>query len=71
MFLIIVGWLCLVFSYRVEVLGVFFLCYVGVLVYDKFILLLFKLYIVDYISLCIVLIIVVVLCYVWMIFIVM
>ena len=65
-----VGWLCLVFSHRVEVLGVLSLCYVGVLVYDKFTLSLPKSYIVDYISLRIALTTVVVLCHAWMIFIV-
>lgn len=64
----IIGWLCLVFSHRVEVLGVLSLCYVAILMYDKFTLSLPKVQIVSYISLRIGLTTVVVIAHAWMIY---
>jgi hypothetical protein len=64
----IIGWLSLVFSHRVEVLGLLSLSYVGILMYDKFTLSLPKVQIVSYISLRIALTTVVVLSHAWMIY---
>ena len=63
----IIGWLCLVFSSDVKVLGILSLSYVAILVYDKFSLSLPKSEIVSYISLRMALTTVVVLCHAWMI----
>lgn len=64
----IIGWLCLVFSSDVKVLGILSLSYVAILVYDKFSLSLPKSEIVSYISLRMTLTTVVVMCHAWMIF---
>ncbi|GEM_PF-184531 len=64
----IIGWLCLVFSGDVKVLGVLSASYVAVLFYDKYALSLPKLQIVSYISLRMLLTSVVVITHAWMIF---
>ncbi len=63
----IIGWLCLVFSGDVKVLGVLSLAYLGMLVYDKFALALPKGLIMSYISVRITLTTLVVICHAGMI----
>lgn len=64
----IVGWLCLVFSGDVRVLGVLSVSYLAMLVYDKFTLVLTKDDIIQYIQLRMVLTTVVVITHGWMIY---
>lgn len=63
----IIGWLCLVFSGDIKVLGVLSLAYLSMLVYDKFVLALPKSLIMSYISLRITLTTLVVVCHAAMI----
>lgn len=65
----IIGWLCLVFSGNITVLGVLSLSYLAVFYYDKNHLVLEKDEIVSYITLRMVLTTVVVVCHAWLIFI--
>ncbi len=64
----IVGWLCLVFSGDLRVLGVLSLSYLGLLIYDKFTLVLDKEDIIQYTGLRMILTTVVVMSHGWMIY---